>query len=112
MKEGLSRPVVWGAAVLFVLSVVSTVGALIYFFWQPMTIAERINPEMAEVMPLLRVATVLFVGISVSSLVLAIHFRRLGAYTITEETFFFACFALSLCSALFTGILVIAAFFV
>ena len=112
MKEGLPKPVVWGAAVLFVLSVVSIVVALIYFVSQPVPVPERINPELSDVIRLLRVATVLLVGTCVSSLVLAIHFRRLGAYTITEETIFFICFALSLCCALLTGIPVVAASFV
>ena len=112
MREGLPKPVVWSAATLFVLFVVLTVVALIYFFWQPMTVAQRINPELSDVMPLLRVATMLLAGVSVSSLVLAVHFRRLGGYTKTQEIFFFICFGLSLCCALLVGIPAVANFFV
>ena len=112
MREGLPKPVVWSAATLFVLFVLLTVVALIYFFWQPITVAQRINPELSDVMPLLRTATVLLTGISFSSLVLAVHFRRLGAYTKTQEIFFFICFSLSLCCALLVGIPTVANFFV
>ena len=112
MRRGLPRPVVWGAAVLFVVSVVSTVGALIYFVYQPMSVSESINPKLSDVLPLLRVVAVLLVGTCISSLVLAIHFRRLSGYTTTEEIIFLICFGISLCFALLTGIPVVATFFV
>ena len=112
MKEGLPKPVVRGAAVLFVLFVVSTVIAVIYIIWQPTSVSERFAPELSDVMPLLRVAVVLLAGICVSSFVLALHFRRLGAYSKAQEIFFSICFGLSLCLGLLVGIPAVAAFFV
>ena len=112
MKEGLSRPMVRGGAVLFALFVVSTVVAIIYLLSQPISVSERFAPKLSEVMPLLRVATVLLAGICVSSFVLALHFRRLGAYSKAQEIFFSICFGLSLCLGLLVGIPVVATLFV
>ena len=112
MSEGLPRPVVWAAAVLFAMFVVAAVGAGIYFVFQPLSASEHFNPELSDVLLPLRVAAGLFAGICVSSLVLALHFKRLGAYTKAQEIFFSIYFGLSMCLGLLTGIPAVASFFV
>ena len=112
MSEGLPRPVVWAAAVLFAMFALSIAGAGIYFVFQPLSASERFNPELSDVLLPLRVAAGLFAGICVSSLVLALHFKRLGAYSKAQEIFFFVCFGLSVCLGLLTGIPAVASFFV
>ena len=107
VREGLPKPVVWGAAILLVLLLVLLVGTLVYWASQPTEFA-----PLSDVLPFVRMVAVLLAGISVSSLVLAIHFRLAGAYTKGEESFFFFCFGLSLCLAAITGVSAFGGFFV
>ena len=99
MREGLPKPVVWGAAILLVLLLVLLVGTFIYWAYQPTEFA-----PLSDVLPFVRVVAVLLAAISVSSLLLAIHFTLMGGYTKGEASFFFFCFGLSLCLAVITGL--------
>ena len=68
--------------------------------------------SLSGVLPFVRVVAILFAGISVSSLLLAVHFTLMGGYTRGEASFFFFCFGLSSCLAVILGVSAFSGFFI
>jgi hypothetical protein len=92
---GLPKALLVLAVVLFVASVLSTLGALGVFFWYDVAFWYNFEPG-----PILKVAALILGGLCVSSGLLFVHFRSQESYLTFEAIFFLVCFALALVNLL------------
>ncbi len=92
---GLPKALLVVAVMLFVASVLGTLGALGVFFYYDVGFW-----YFFEVGPILKVAAVLLGGLCVSSGLLFIHFRSQESYLTLESIFFLVCFTLALVNLL------------
>ena len=94
-KVGLPKALVVLAVTLFVASVVGALAALGVFFWY-----DTLFWYYFETGPILKVAAVILSGLTVSSGLLFVHYRRQESYMTFEALFFLVCLFISLLNLL------------